>query len=739
MDNFFDFNFPISGIDRVDGKAKVTGKADYVSEHDLPGTTYGVLVCSTITRGTVTAIDTKAAERAPGVLAVLTHRNAPKIPGYDEGRNPAKGRTGGAGLKIFNDNEIHFNGQPIALVVADTFERATYAASLIKAQYKKEPPHTSLAAAIKNDKPIEGNNYNEAVRGEKDAWKGAPVKVEGTYVMPIQVHNPMELHATVAHWDGEDKVTVWEKTQGVVSSQQSIANAFGLEPKNVQVYAPYVGGGFGSALRTWPHAIAAVMAAKLLKKPVKLVLTRPQMFMLVGYRPEAIQHIAIGATPDGKITGIRHDAFAITSNYENFNEGLVAQTKQLYACPNLTTKYNIYPLDVSTPTWMRGPGEATGSFPLECALDDLSYALKLDPIELRKRNHADTDPESGKPYSSKYLKEASDLGAEKFGWSKRNPAPRSMQEDGWLVGYGMSGGMFGAFRGEARVALTLTADGMLTIQSAVSDSGPGTATAMTKIAADAMGLPVRNVNFELGNSSFPAGPTQGGSSTTATLGTTVHNACESLKKKLVGLLKTQESEISADDVQFTNGGLQMKDGKRISYSELMKAANVPAIELTEASGRNPEMQKYAAYSYSVHFVKVKVHPLTGVVRIDKIVSAGDAGKIISEKTAASQMKGGAVGGIGGALMEEGVIDHRYGRWVNNDLANYHVPVHADVPDVEVVFVDKPDPVLNPNGSKGMGEIALIGFAAAVANAVYHATGKRIRELPITPDKVLLNA
>jgi xanthine dehydrogenase YagR molybdenum-binding subunit len=289
------------------------------------------------------------------------------------------------------------------------------------------------------------------------------------------------------------------------------------------------------------------------------------------------------------------------------------------------------------------------------------------------------------------------------------------------------------------VALTLTADGLLTIQSAVSDSGPGTATAMTKIASEAMGLPVSKVNFELGNSAFPAGPTQGGSSTTATLGTTVHNACESLKKKLVGLLKTQESEISVSDVQFLNGELRMKDGKRISYSELMKAANVPAIELTEASGRNPEMQKYAAYSYSVHFVKVKVHPLTGVVRIDKIVSAGDAGKIISEKTAASQMKGGAVGGIGGALMEEGVIDHRYGRWVNNDLANYHVPVHADVPDVEVVFVDKPDPVLNPNGSKGMGEIALIGFAAAVANAVYHATGKRIRELPITPDKVLLNA
>ncbi|HET7897236.1 MAG TPA: molybdopterin cofactor-binding domain-containing protein, partial [Flavisolibacter sp.] len=307
MDNFFDFDFPIADIDRVDGKAKVTGKADYAAEHDLPGLTYGVLVGSTITKGTIKALDTKAAEKAPGVLAVITHRNAPKIPGYDEGKNPAKGPTRGGGLKIFNDNVIHFNGQPIALVVADTFERATYAASLVKAQYDKEPPQTSLEEAIRTGKPVEGDNYKVAVRGEKDALKNAPVKVEGTYTMPIQVHNPMELHATVARWDGEEKLTVWEKTQGVVSTQKSIANAFGLDEKNVQVFAPYVGGGFGSALRTWPHAIAAVMAAKLLNKPVKLVLTRPQMFMLVGYRPEAIQHIAIGANTDGRITGMHHE------------------------------------------------------------------------------------------------------------------------------------------------------------------------------------------------------------------------------------------------------------------------------------------------------------------------------------------------------------------------------------------------------------------------------------------------
>lgn len=738
---FFDTDAPIADLDRVDGKAKVTGSAKYSAEYDLPGLTYGVLATSNITKGTIAAIDTKGAENAPGVLAVITHLNAPKVPGYDEGTNPAKGGAGGKGLKIFNDNIIRFNGQPIALVIADTFERATYAASLIKAQYKKESPHTDLAEAMKNDKPLQGDRYKENTRGDKEAWKTASVKVEATYTMPIHVHNPMELHATTVRWDADDRVTVWEKTQGVKSTQQSIMQAFSLPEKNVQVNAQFVGGGFGSALRTWPHTIAAVMGAKKVGKPLKLVLTRPQMFTLVGYRPEAIQKIAIGANPDGKLVGMMHEANAITSTYEAFNEGVVAMTKQLYACPNVSTRYNIYPLDVSTPTWMRGPGEATGSFPLECGLDELAYALNIDPIELRMRNYAETDPENGKPYSSKFLREAYELGADKFGWKKRNPKPASMKEGDWQVGYGMSTGIFGAFRGDAKLSAKLMPDGTLVMQSAVSDSGPGTATAMVQIASDAMGLPTGKVRFELGDSSFPPGPTQGGSSTTATLGAAVSGACVSVKKKLAEAAKSSSvfgADITMEGLDFIKGNVVLRtdDSKRLSYADVMKAAGLPAIEITETSGRNPDMQKYSAYSYSVHFVKVAVHPLTGVVKIARVVTAADAGKIVSEKTAASQMKGGVVGGIGGALMEEGVIDHRYGRWVNNNFADYHIPVHADVPDVEAYFVNKPDPVLNPVGSKGMGEIALIGFAAAVANAVYHATGKRIRELPITPDKLI---
>lgn len=736
---FFDTATAFEDLDRVDGKAKVTGQAKYSAEYDMPELAYGVLVGSNISKGTIAAIDTKAAERAPGVLGVITHLNIAKPPGYlsADPSKPAAVR----GLKIFDDDIIHFNGQPIALVMADSFERATYAASLVKAQYNKEAFSTDLATAMKEEKPLEGNQYKENVRGEKDAWKNAAVKIEGTYTMPNQVHNPMEMHATIVKWEGDDKVTVWEKTQGVKSTQRDIMQAFGLAEKNVQVNTQFVGGGFGAALRTWPHALAAMIGAKKINRPLKLVLTRMQMFTLVGYRPQAIQKIAIGADNEGKLTGMMHEASAVTSNYENFTENIVKMTRQLYACPNVTTRYNLYPVELSTPTWMRGPGEATGSFPLECGMDELSYQLKMDPIELRLKNYADTDPENGKPYSSKFLKEAYQLGADKFGWSDRSPVPGSKMENGWKVGLGMSTGIFGAFRGEAKLSLKLMADGTLLLQTAVSDSGPGTATAMTKIAADAMGLPYSKIKFELGDSSLPPGPTQGGSSSTSTIGAAVSTGCISLQKKLVEAAKSSPvfgHIIAHENFLFQNGEMVLKSdpSRKLPYAEVLKNAGLGSIEFVENSGRNPAMEKYSAYSYAVHFVKVLVHPLTGVVKIAKVVVAGDAGKIVSPKTAESQMIGGVVGGIGGALMEESVIDERYGRWVNNNFADYHVPVHADVPAIEAVFVDKPDPVLNPVGSKGMGEIALIGFAAAVANAVYNATGKRVRELPITPDKLI---
>ncbi len=737
---FFDSATGSEELDRVDGKAKVTGQAKYAAEYDLPNMAYGVLVGSNVSKGTIVAIDTKAAEKSPGVLGVITHLNVSKPPGYAKS-DPAKPPVAVRGLKIFDDNIIRFNGQPIALVMADSFERATHAASLIKAQYTKDSFITNVDEGIKTRQPVTLPNYKDYVRGEKDAWKNAPFLMEATYKMPSQVHNPMELHATIAHWEADDKVTIWEKTQGVKPSQRDVMAAFNLPEKNVQVNALYVGGGFGSGLRSWPHMMAALIGAKKLGRPLKVMLTRMQMFHSVGYRPEALQHIAIGANKDGQLVGMMHDAYAITSNYEVFSEGVLRMTRQLYACPNIDARYKVYPVDLNTPAPMRGPGEATGALALECGLDELSYKLNIDPIELRLKNYAETDPENGKPYSSKFLKEAYQMGSEKFGWKNRNPQPASMKEGAWQVGYGTASGIFGAFRGDAKLALKLMADGSLLLQTAVSDSGPGTATAMTKIAADAIGMSYDKVKFELGDSSLPPGPMQGGSTSTSTIGAAVSAACINLQKKLVEAAKSSPDLghiLAWENFNFINGEMVSKTdpSKKISYGQILKNAGLNNIEFVESSSRNPVMEKYSAYSYAVHFVKVLVNPMTGVVKIAKAVVACDGGKIVSPKTAESQLIGGVVGGIGGALMEEAVIDARYGRCVNNNFADYHVPVQADVPEIEVVFVDKPDPVLNPVGSKGLGEVALIGFAAAVCNAVFHATGKRIREFPITPDKLL---
>ena len=738
--HFFDTNF-FDGDDRVTGKAVVTGSAKYAAEHELPGITYGVLVGSTIAKGSIAAMNTKAAEKAPGVLAVITHLNSPKVPGYNYGSNPA----GRSGLQVFNGNTIYFNGQPIALVIADTFERAVYAASLVKSQYKKEQPQTDFSQAGKTVAPLEGSRYKDNIRGEADAYKNAPVKIEAEYIVPIEVHNPMELHAITAVWNADDKVTVYDKTQGVKSTQHSIMNAFKLPETNVQVYAPFVGGGFGSALRTWPHEIAALIGAKKVGRPVKLMLTREQMFIMVGYRPYTLQKIGLGASADGKLIGISHEADSITSEYEEFNEGTVNVSRIMYACPNVTTRYKVFPFNVSTPTWMRGPGETTGTFALESALDELSYALNMDPIELRLRNYSETDPQNHKPYSSKFLKEAYQLGSDKIGWKNRNPKPLSMKEGEWLVGYGMGTGIFNAGRGKANALARIFADGTLVVQSAVSDSGPGTATAMTEIASKLMGLPVSKISFALGDSSLPPGPTQGGSSTTSTLGSAVHDVCIALQQKLVELVKTNSifhteniHEVKKEDLVFENGYIILASdrSRKISYADVLKQNGLNQLEVTQESQRNDEMKNYVAYSYSAHFVKLLVHPATGVVKINRVVTAADAGKIISPKTAESQIIGGVVGGIGMALMEEGIIDNRYGRWVNNNFADYHVPIQADVPHIEALFVNKPDPILNPIGAKGMGEIALIGFAAAVANAIYHATGKRIRKLPVTLDKLI---
>lgn len=681
--------------DRVDGKDKVTGKAKYAAEHLLPGISYGVLVGSTIAKGKIKTLDTKAAAGAPGVLAVISHLNSPTVPGFqpvDKQANP-RGQDW-QGLKVFYDNTIYSNGQPIAIIVADTYERAEHAASLVKAQYEKEPHETDFVKNLPRAAAPKGGWAPPVYkRGEADAYKNAAVQLEEEYITPIETHNPMELHAITAMWEAEDKITVYTKTQGPKDTQRSLMQAFKLPQTNVKVIAEYVGGGFGSALRTWPHEIAAVVAARQVKRPVKLMLSRDQMFTMVGYRPAAWQKIGLGATAEGKLTGITHTAVGQTSSYENFTEGIVNASRFLYACPNVNTEYRLLPLDVGTPIWMRGPGEATGCFALESALDELSYKLNIDPIELRLRNYAESDPEKNLPWSSKYLKECYQMGAEKIGWFNRNRAPRSMQEDGMLVGYGIGSGVFSAMRWTASARGSLKADGTFVLQSAVSDSGPGTATAMVNIASQAMGLPAGKIIFQLGNTSFPPGPTQGGSATTSTLGSAVHDVCEALKDKLRELaaksFHTVLNHAKPEDLLFENGQIVLATDKsvKINYTDILKQNDLAELEITKDSRGGEELRKYSMYSFSVHFVKVHVHPLTGVVRVKQAVTVGDAGKIISENTARSQMIGGVVGGIGMALTEEAVIDHRYGRYINNNFADYHVPVNADVPPVDVLFVN----------------------------------------------------
>jgi xanthine dehydrogenase YagR molybdenum-binding subunit len=701
-------------LNRVDGKLKVTGGAKYSGEYKQPGLTYGVLVPANIASGVVTALDTRAAQRAPGVLAVITVFNAPKVPGYQpDAPKPMRG------LKLFNDNKIYYDGQPIALVVAETFERATYAARLVKATYQQMPFETNFEKNF--DKGVVPNNgqYKDYVRGEADAYKKAPVIVEQDYKLPSEMHNPMELHVTIAAWSGDAEVHVYTKSQGVMGSQRSVAAAFGLPQEKVHIHSRFVGGAFGSSLRTWPHEIAAVQAAKLVKRPVKLTLTREQMFTSVGYRPQTIQRIGLGATTDGKLIGITHESHSQTAVYEEFTENAVAVSRFLYASPNANTRYRVVPLNVGVPAPMRGPGEATGSFALESALDELAYKLDMDPIALRLANYAETDPERNLPWSSKYVKECYARGAGRIGWDKRLAKPGSLRDGEWLVGYGMGCGAFGAHRSATTVRVRLSAEGTVVLSSATSDIGPGTGTAMVVIAANTLGLPAEKISFELGESKFPTAPTQGGSQTVSSVGSAVHDVCVALKQKLYAL-NGQPADSTGD----------------IDYARILKDHNLPELELTQESRPAASAQQYSSYSFSAHFAMVAVHPLTGQVRVRKLIAVVDAGKVVSYKTASSQMIGGAVGGIGMVLTEEAVIDDRYGKYINGNLADYHVPVNADVPDIEAIFIDKPDPYINPIGTKGVGEISLIGVAAAVANAVYNACGKRIRELPITPDKLI---
>ncbi|GAB3527991.1 molybdopterin-dependent oxidoreductase [Pontibacter brevis] len=723
-------------MSRVESLLKVTGGAKYAAEYNLPNEATGVLATSTIARGRIKSIDTKAAERAPGVIAVVTHQNAPEVPGYSASVNNEGSRVYGQEFRLFFDGTIYHSYQPIALGIDDTFARADHAATLLRIEYEEEPHDTDVRNSL--DKAFKPERHDNYARGKAGVYLSAPVRIEQEYQTPIQVHNPMEPHATTAVWKGADKVKVYNKTQATKISQKEIAKSFDLKEENVWAHSPFVGGAFGSSSRVWPQEMAAIMGSKVTGRPVQVVLKRNQVFNMVGYRPRSIQKFGIGATTDGTLTGITHEAYGSTSQYEQFTERLLDPTKTTYRCPNLDTKYRLVKLDMSTPCWTRGPGETSGSFALESAMDELAYALNMDPLALRLKNYAEEDPENNKPWSSKYLRECYEQGAERFGWGKRNPEPRSTREGDWLIGMGMASGIYKAARDRAVVCARLSPDGSLLVQSAVADTGPGSATIFTQIAADVMGVPVEKTRFEWGDSTLPYAPGQFGSHTTASVGSAVYEVCAALKQRLQQLSSdTAIQQAPPESLVFENGAMGLKSRPTsLSYVDVLKQNNLSQLEVIKESEGGPLLDEYSSKSFCANFVEVRVHALTGEVRVNRVVSAVDCGKVMNHKTAESQVYGSVVWGIGIALMEEGKIDHRFGRHVNNDLEKYHVPISADVPEIEVILIDKPDPVVDPMGAKGIGEIPLVGFTAAVANAVYHATGKRIRELPITPAKVV---
>lgn len=723
-----------SNINRVDGFAKVTGSATYSAEYKTPGVAYACLVGSTIAKGRIKTIDTKKAEWAPGVLAVITHLNVDKPAGYEQ---PKKRDNLGQPLQIFKDDSVRYYDQPIALVIADTFERMQYAASLIKADYLKEDHSTELEKVKDKGKtPERAKDYH---RGVEDGYKNAAVILEEEYIIPTEVHNPMELANIIAKWDG-NKPTLYTKSQGVEGTRKSVGDVFGIPAADVSVNSEYLGGAFGMGLHTWPYEIAALIGAKKINRPVKLVLHREQMFTNVGFRPYTIQKMGLGATKEGKLTGLTHEAIAMTSSYEDFMEGTVNMSRFIYDCANVSTRYRIVPLDTCTPIWMRGPGEATGSFALESAMDELAHKLNMDPIEFRKLNYAEKDLEQNKPWSSKYLLECYEGGMERIGWKNRKNKPGSVREGEWLVGYGMGTGTFGCYRSPTSVKAKFLTNGTLVLQCSVNDMGPGTATMMTAIGADVTGIPSENVIIEMGKSGLAKGPTQGGSATTSSVGSAVNDSCQLLITKAIELANKSDAlkNIPIADLAFVNGSVTSKkdSSKSVSLATVLNANKLEELVVENESKAAEEAKKYSIYSFSVHFVKVLINQNLGKIRLAHVVSCADIGTVINQKTSAGQMYGGAVGGIGMGLMESLEIDHRFGRPINNNFADYHVPVNADIEKQEVFFVNKKDPISNPMGTKGLGETALVGMAPAIANAVFNATGIRVRDLPITLDKIL---
>jgi xanthine dehydrogenase YagR molybdenum-binding subunit len=727
-------------VSRIDGPLKVRGAARFAAEVPLEGMAYASLAFSTIPKGRIASLDTSAAEAAPGVVLVMTHQNAPRM---DPAPTFLASAKGGAGdnLPIMQDDRVHWNGQPIALVLAETHEQADHAASLIRAAYAPEEAITSFEAAVaRGVEPgtFAGSPLSVQTGDAEAALAGAPHQVDITYRTPRHNHNAIELHAATLAWDG-DELILHDSTQGVQHTAWTLAQVFGLREDQVHVSSPYVGGGFGGK-GLWQHQILAAAAARMARRPVRIMLSRAGVFRVVGGRSATEQRVAIGARADGRFDALIHTGTAVKTAHNFLPEPFIFPTMCLYGAGSLTLDVHVAEMNMLANTFMRAPGEAVGTFALESAIDELAEQLGMDPVELRLRNEPDCDPVSGKPFSARHLAEAYRAGADRFGWDQRNPEPRARRDGEWLVGLGTATATYPYHRmpgGAARI--TLTRDGHARVEIAAHDMGMGTATAQAQVTAERLGLSMDQVTFAYGESSFPGAILAGGSQQTASIGSSVIAAQRELVDELLKLAGDDSplAGLGRDEVGAIDGGLAglSEAGGWESYADILGRAGRDEVSAEAAAPPPVEMENWSMHSYGALFCEVRVNAVTGEPRVSRFVGSFDCGRIINATTAASQFRGGIIMGLGLALMEETQFDERNGRIIGRSLAEYHVPVHLDVPEIDVLWTDIADPHA-PMGARGIGEIGITGVGAAVANAVYNATGTRVRELPITLDKLL---
>lgn len=724
---------------RIDGPLKTSGTAEYTADFHFDGMVHAVPVTATIGKGRITRFDSSAAEGMPGVLLVLHHGNIGPlyrtVPGDDNATNSEVRAP-------FEDEVVRHWGQYVAVVVAETFEQATAAAQAVHVEYTAETPDVRTSF-----EDFKGERKTVSDRGDVDqAFDDAAVKIDATYSTPVETHNPIELHASVVMWDG-DRVTLYETSQGVVNHRIVMAQVLGIPRENVRVITRYLGSGFGGKLFPWPHAAMTAVAARKLRRPVKLSLTRRMMFSCVGYRPRTEQHLQLGATKEGKLVALRHEYLNNTSILDDFEEGCGEATPYLYSVANLEVTGGLVHRNMGAPMYMRGPGAVPGLYALESAMNELADELKMDPLQLRLLNDAEKDESQNNiPFSSRHLRECYEVGAKKFGWDKRTPGVGSMRRDGKILGWGLAGASWVALRLPCTAMVEFCQDGRVCVRCGTQDIGTGTYTVFAQALHEKTGVPLDRIEVILGDSGLPDGPTSGGSMVTGSVLNAIANATDAAIKRLQQVATMTDGspfhDAKVESISFTEGRLHLKDQSPSSgthFADLLKTARLNRVSAegkTVPTWEDPKAKGVSLHSYGAQFVEVEFDPEIARIRVSRVVTVIDAGRIINPKAAANQISGAVVMGVGMGLLEETHYDHRSGQPINGNLADYLVATCADAPEIDVTFLDYPDPAMGEYGARGVGEIGLAGVAAAITAAVYHATGVRVRDLPVRVEDVL---